>query len=47
MTYLEKLNTDKSVKNLIKFYSKDFNRENQLYFHESKHFMKKLSNYIP
>lgn len=35
MSFLEKLNTEKCVKGLVKFYCSDFERENEEYFHET------------
>ena len=32
MSLLEKLRTDKSVKNLVKFYCQDLDYDNQAYF---------------
>ncbi|KAM3132398.1 hypothetical protein pb186bvf_015498 [Paramecium bursaria] len=47
MGFLEKLNTDKCIKNLVKFYQTDFERENQEYFHETNQFNKQLIRCTP
>ncbi|CAD8098609.1 unnamed protein product [Paramecium primaurelia] len=47
MSLLEKLNTDRCVKTLVKYYTSNLHQENEEYYHESNQFMKQFNKCVP